>query len=66
MKMNKILNKVGVVSVLSVPSFAFAAVDVTATIAEIGTAAVAVLAIGVAVITVKVGIKLYKWASAAL
>ena len=28
--MNKILNKVGVVSVLSVPSFAFAAVDVTA------------------------------------
>lgn len=64
--MNKILNKVGVVSVLSVPSFAFAAVDVTATIAEIGTAAVAVLAIGVAVITVKVGIKLYKWASAAL
>ena len=43
-----------------------AAVDVAGTITEVGLAAVAVAAIGAAVILVKVGIKLYKWASGAL
>lgn len=64
--MNKVFNKVVALVVLASPGLTYAAVDVTSTVAEIGTAAVAVLAIGVAVITVKVGIKLYKWASAAL
>lgn len=43
-----------------------AAVDVTATVSEVGLAAAAVLLVGAAVIIVKVGIRLYKWASAAL
>jgi hypothetical protein len=51
-------------TVLSVP--AFAAVDVTGTVTEIGLAAVAVVAIGAAVILVKVGARVYKWAAAAL
>lgn len=45
---------------------AHAVLDVSATVTEIGTAGAAVLLIGVAVITVKVGIKLYKWVQAAL
>jgi hypothetical protein len=44
----------------------YAALDVAATVALIGEAAAAVLLIGVAVIAVKVGVKVYKWAAAAL
>lgn len=43
-----------------------AALDLSATTSLIGEAAVAVLAIGVAVIAVKVGVRVYKWAAAAL
>lgn len=43
-----------------------ASLDLTATTALIGEAATAVLAIGVAVIAVKVGVRVYKWAASAL
>lgn len=43
-----------------------AALDLSATTSLIGEAAIAVLAIGVAVIAVKVGVRVYKWAAAAL
>lgn len=56
---------------LAVTSFALsapamAAVDVSETVTEVGLAAAAVALIGAAVILVKVGVKLYKWAAAAL
>ena len=43
-----------------------AATDVTSTVSLIGEAAVAVLTIGAAVIAVKVGAKIYRWAASAL
>jgi transcription elongation factor len=43
-----------------------AGVDVTATVTELGTVKTAVLAIGVAVLSIAIGIKLYKWVKAAL
>lgn len=64
------MNKFKSLAILSTMALAsnaaYAAVDVTATVTEIGLAAAAVLLIGAAVILVKVGIRLYKWASAAL
>jgi hypothetical protein len=49
---------------LSVP--AFAAVDVSASVTEIGDAKAAVLLIGASVFALAVGVKLYKWLRAAL
>lgn len=54
------------VGMASAAMSSYAALDVAATVALIGEAAAAVLLIGVAVISVKVGVKVYKWASAAL
>ncbi len=66
-KMNKFYKVLGTTSALALASNqANAVVDVTATTTEIGLAAAAVLLIGAAVILVKVGVRLYKWASAAL
>lgn len=45
---------------------ASAATDVTATTTELSDVKVAVLAVGVAVISIVVGIKLYKWITRAL
>ena len=63
-------NKVNSAIVLTVLALtagsANATVDVSGTVTEVGLAVVAVAAIGAAVILVKVGVKLYKWASAAL
>lgn len=65
--MNKFYKVLGTTSALALASNqANAVVDVTATTTEIGLAAAAVLLIGAAVILVKVGVRLYKWASAAL
>lgn len=47
-------------------SMAHAAIDTTAATGEISDAKTAVLAIGVAVFAVSVGLKLYKWLKAAL
>lgn len=47
-------------------SAAKAAVDVSGTVTALGDAKTAVLAIGVAVIAIVVGIKLYKWITRAL
>jgi Inovirus Coat protein B len=47
-------------------SAAMAAVDVTATTTELGEVKTAVLAIGVVVLSIAVGIKLYKWLKSAL
>jgi Zn-dependent alcohol dehydrogenase len=43
-----------------------AAIDVTSTTAELGEVKVAVLAIGAVVLSIIVGIKLYKWLKQAL
>lgn len=48
------------------PALAFAAVDVTAVVTEIGTAAAPIAAIGGAVLVVMVGIKVYKWVRRAM
>ena len=45
---------------------AFAAVDVSATITELGTVTTAVISVGVAVLSIALGIKLYKWVKSAL
>jgi len=65
--MNKFMSK-GILSTVLILTMgaAQAAVDVAGTITEVGLAAVAVAAIGAAVILVRVGVKLYKWAAAAL
>lgn len=47
-------------------SAATAAVDVTATLTELGDVKTAVLSIGVAVLAIAIGIRLYKWVKAAL
>lgn len=65
MKKNLIQKAVVVAFVLSVGA-ANAAIDVSATTGSIGEAATGVLAVGLAVIAVAVGIKLYKWIKAAL
>ena len=56
---------VGVVAVV-VASASNAAVDVSSTVAALADTKTAVLAIGVAVISIVVGIKLYKWITRAL
>ncbi|NHQ85297.1 hypothetical protein HA050_04120 [Iodobacter sp. HSC-16F04] len=45
---------------------AFAAVDITAAIAELGEAQKAVGLIGIAALSIAVGIKVFKWAQKAL
>lgn len=42
------------------------AVDVTASVTELGTVKTAVIAVGVAVLSIVIGIKLYKWVTRAL
>jgi hypothetical protein len=53
------------VALLASP-LAHAAIDVSATTAELGDAKTAVLAVGVAVMAIAVGIMLYKWIKRAL
>lgn len=47
-------------------SAANAAVDVTSTVSDLGDVKTAVASIGVAVLAIAVGIKLYKWVKSAL
>jgi Inovirus Coat protein B len=54
------------VSMAIASTAATAAVDVSATITELGDVKTAVLAIGIAVLAIAIGIKLYKWVKAAL
>lgn len=54
-----------VAGVLASP-VAMAAIDVTATTTELGDVKTAVLAVGAAVLTIAVGIMLYKWIKRAL
>lgn len=56
----------GVATAAAVASPAFAAVDVADVVAEIGAAAAPIAAIGGAVLTVMVGIKVYKWVRRAM
>ena len=55
-----------IVAASFIASSAFAAIDVTAATTEITDSKTAVLAIGVAVFAVAVGVKLYKWLKSAL
>jgi len=59
--------KASVAAVIAVASAAAsAAVDVSATTTELGEVKTAVLAVGVAVLSIVVGIMLYKWIKRAL
>ena len=58
--------KLVVVSALSAPLAASAAVDTAGVITEIGGAATAVAAVGAAVLLVIVGIKVFKWIARAM
>jgi imidazoleglycerol phosphate synthase glutamine amidotransferase subunit HisH len=64
--MNKHIQRGLALVVLGGVGAANAAIDVTAATGEIADAKTAVLAIGVAVFAVAVGLKLYKWLKAAL
>ncbi|MES2092118.1 MAG: major capsid protein [Pseudomonadota bacterium] len=64
--MNQYIKRGLAVALVSGFSMAQAAVDVTAATAEITDSKTAVLAIGLAVFGVAVGVKLYKWLKNAL
>ena len=66
---NGCLSRLVAVAMLAAPAVSFAqsgGIDTSTAVAEIASAKVAVLAIGAAVFTVYVGIKLYKWVRRAL
>lgn len=54
------------VGALVAASASHAAIDVTSVITDLGEVKTAVISIGVAVLAIAVGIKLYKWVKAAL
>lgn len=56
----------GIAALALVPGLASAQVDVSATVTEIGLAKTAAMAIGAAVLSVFVGIMLYKWVRRAM
>jgi hypothetical protein len=58
--------KVAALAAIATQQAAMAAVDVTAATTELGEVKTAVLAIGVVVLSIAVGIKLYKWLKSAL
>lgn len=60
------LRAAGVAASLALASAAHAAVDVSGATTEITDSKTAVLAIGLAVFGVSVGVKLYKWLKSAL
>lgn len=64
--MQKQLRNLGTGLVLASPALSFAAVDVTAVVAEISGAAAPIALIGSAVLIVLVGIKVYKWVRRAM
>lgn len=60
-----LLNGAAVASMVAAPA-AFAAVDVSAVVTEIGDAAAPIASIGAAVLLVMVGIKVFKWVRRAM
>lgn len=58
----KLFNKLGLAVVLATPALAFAAIDIT----ELTDVLVDIAAVGAAVFAIGVGVKLFKWARAAL
>lgn len=61
-----LINAAAIASMALTSAAAQAAVDVSAATAEIGDVKTAALAVGLAVFSVAVGIKLYKWLRSAL
>lgn len=67
MKINKTVQNLLVgAGLMSVATASFAAVDVTAVVAEVTAAHVPVALVGAAVLTLMVGIKVYRWVNKAL
>lgn len=66
-KMNrKVLASASAVALALATGAANAAIDVTAATADIGDAKTGVIAVGLAVFGVALGVKLYKWVKSAL
>lgn len=59
--MRAILNKMGAVSVLALPSVAFAAIDVSAAVTSIGDATTAITTVGLALIGVAAVALALRW-----
>lgn len=62
----KLLSRLAAFSATATATMAHAAIDVSATVTELGEVKTAVVSIGAVVLTIYVGIKLYKWIKAAL
>jgi uncharacterized protein (UPF0548 family) len=66
MTRNQKIKHAATAAVLSIASQAHAAVDVSATTAELALVAAAVLLVGIAVLNIEIGVRLYKWVRKAL
>lgn len=64
--MRKFLVPVAIVATGFMATASHAAIDVSTVVTDLGEVKTAVLSIGVAVLAIAVGIKLYKWVKAAL
>lgn len=62
----KMFARLAALAATATATVAHAAIDVSATVTELGEVKTAVVSIGAVVLTIYVGIKLYKWIKAAL